>query len=334
MNVIFSIRIIRIIGCPVKPLPTLKQLEYLTALADTLHFGRAAERCNVTPSTLSAGIQDLESALGVPVAERTKRKVLITPLGAEVAQRARRLLRDAGDMVELAAAARAPLTGNLRLGIIPTVGPFLLPRILPGLRARYPDLRFFLQEELSLPLLEQLRNGALDAAMIALPFATGDVATRILFDDEFLFACDRNHPLAGRPEVAIADLAGETLMLLEEGHCLRTQVLDVCRSRDFSTRSGLEASSFHTLVHMVGFGIGVTLLPRLAVDAGIADARQVALVPMVEAPKRQIALAWRQSSLRQHEFDLLRQVIQEILAVPVVVGTDSTGSNDATPGGK
>jgi len=145
MNIIFNIRIIRIIGRPVKPLPTLKQLEYLTALADTLHFGRAAERCNVTPSTLSAGIQDLESALGVPVAERTKRQVLITPLGAEIAQRARRLLRDADDMVELAAAARAPLTGNLRLGIIPTVGPFLLPRILPGLRARYPDLRFFLQ---------------------------------------------------------------------------------------------------------------------------------------------------------------------------------------------
>lgn len=134
--------------------------------------------------------------------------------------------------------------------------------------------------------------------------------------------------------MAIADLAGETLMLLEEGHCLRTQALDVCRSRDFSTRSGLEASSFHTLVHMVGFGIGVTLVPRLAVEAGIADARQVALVPMVEAPKRQIALAWRQSSLRQHEFDLLGQAIQEILAEPVVVGTDSTGINDATPGGK
>ena len=234
----------------------------------------------------------------------------------------------------LAAARNAPLTGDLRLGIIPTVGPFLLPRILPDLRARYPGLRLFLEENLTLPLLEQVRSGSLDAALIALPFATGDAVTRILFDDEFLFACARNHPLAGRPKVAIADLAGEALMLLEEGHCLRTQALDVCKSRDFRMRSGLEASSFHTLVHMVGFGIGVTLVPRLAVDARIADAREVAFVPMAEAPRRQIALAWRQSSLRQHEFNLLGQAVQDILAIPTAGGSDGVGTTGRARSGK
>ena len=180
-----------------KRLPTMKQLEYLAALADTRHFGRASERCHVTQSTLSAGIRDLESVLGTAVAERSNRRVLITRVGMQIAERAKALLRDAEEVMELARAGRSPMTGEMRLGVIPTIGPFYLPRVLPALREKFPELTLYLREEQTAPLLARLEDGELDAALIALPYDIGDLAAEVILEDEFLFACDRTHALAG-----------------------------------------------------------------------------------------------------------------------------------------
>ena len=206
----------------------MKQLQYLVALADTQHFGRAAERCYITQSTLSAGIRDLEAVLGIPIAERSNRHVLITRVGMRIAERARALLRDAEEVMELARAGRSPMTGEMRLGVIPTISPFLLPRILPLLRERFPELTIYLTEEQTALILTRLEEGELDAALIALPYETEDLNVDVIFEDEFLFACHRTHALAGTDEFSLEALAGEHLMLLSEGHCLRGHTLEVC----------------------------------------------------------------------------------------------------------
>ena len=295
-----------------KRLPTMKQLQYLVALADTQHFGRAAERCYITQSTLSAGIRDLESVLGTAVAERTNRQVLITRAGRQIASRAKAILQEAEEVMEVARADLAPMTGELRLGVIPTIGPFLLPRILPALRERYPDLTIYLREEQTVPLLARLQEGDLDVALIALPYDTGDLAVEIVMDDEFLFACNRNHVLAGSNEVSLEALEGAQLMLLEEGHCLRGHALDVCGQGNSKIRSQFEASSLHTLVQMVAAGIGVTLIPRLAVDAHITQGTEVTLSRVSAPALRRIGLAWRSTSLRTEEFQLLADTLREL----------------------
>ncbi len=293
-----------------KRLPTMKQLQYLVALADTRHFGRAAERCHITQSTLSAGIRDLESVLGTAVAERSNRHVLITRIGEQITERAKTLLRDAEEVMELARAGRAPMTGEMCLGVIPTIGPFYLPRVLPALRERFPELTIYLREEQTAPLLARLEDGELDAALIALPHDTGDLATDVIFEDEFLFACNRTHALAGAGEVSLDALAGERLLLLEEGHCLRGHALDVCRMGDKTARAQFQASSLHTLVHMVAAGIGVTLIPRLAVGAHITRGTDISLSPFRVPASRQIGLAWRQTSLRAEEFRVLANTLR------------------------
>ena len=298
-----------------KRLPTMKQLQYLVALADTRHFGRAAERCHITQSTLSAGIRDLESVLGTAVAERSNRHVLITRVGAQVAERAKALLRDAEEVMEVASAGRAPMTGDMRLGVIPTIGPFLLPRVLPGLRERFPELTVYLREEQTAPLLARLEDGELDAALIALPYETGDLDTRVILEDEFLFACNRDHAFAGAGEVSLDALAGERLLLLEEGHCLRGHALDVCEMGDTIARAQFEASSLHTLVQMVAAGIGVTLVPRLAVDARIAEGTGISLSRLAVPASRRIGLAWRRTSLRAEEFRLLADTLRELIDI-------------------
>ena len=295
-----------------KHLPSMKQLEYLAALADTQHFGRAAERCHVTQSTLSAGIRDLESVLGAAVAERSNRHVLITRVGAQIAERAKALLRDAEEIMEVASAGRSPMTGEMRLGVIPTIGPFLLPRVLPALRERFPELTIYLREEQTAPLLARLQDGELDVALLALPYDTGDLTIEVVMEDEFLFACNRSHALAGVNKVAPAALEGERLMLLEEGHCLRGHALDVCRMGDRKTRAQFEASSLHTLVQMVAAGIGVTLVPRLAVDALVTGGTEISLSPFVVAASRQVGLAWRRTSLRAEEYRLLGSTLSEL----------------------
>jgi len=295
----------------VRLLPSLKQLEYLTALAETEHFGKAAELCNVTPSTLSAGIRELEDLLGVAIAERTKRVVLMTDIGREIAARAGALIRDAEDLMGVAAAHKEPMTGDMVLGVIPTIGPFLLPRVLPRLGAAYPDLRVFLREERTAELLSRLRAGHIDAALIALPFDTEGLASRTLFDDGFLFACLPDHPLAERPAITDADLAAQPLLLLEEGHCLRGHALDACRLAGSAARVQFEATSIHTLVQMVAAGIGVTLLPEMAVAANIAAGTDIRLLPLADAAVRHIGLVWRRASPRVKEFELLADMIAE-----------------------
>ena len=212
-----------------KLLPSLKQLEYLVALVETRHFAKAAQRCNITPSTLSAGIRDLEGVLGVAVAERTKRSVLITPIGQAIAERARQLLRDAEDVMALASTQREPMTGELMLGAIPTIGPFVLPKVIPAVEEKYPKLRLYLREEQTAVLLSRLRDGELDVALIALPYDTGNLGVSILFEDAFMFACHADHPLARHKSITDDDLLDQPLLLLEEGHCLRGHALDVCR---------------------------------------------------------------------------------------------------------
>ena len=290
----------------------MKQLQYLVALADTQHFGRAAQRCYIAQSTLSAGIRDLESVLGIAIAERSNRHVLITRVGLQIAERARALLRDAEEVMEMARAGRSPMTGEMRLGVIPTIGPFLLPRVLPVLRDRFPDLTIYLREEQTAPLLARLEEGELDVALIALPYETEDLSIDVILKDEFLFACHRTHALACTDEVSLEALAGEQLMLLAEGHCLRGHTLDACGVGDTRARAQFEASSLHTLVQMVAAGIGVTLIPRLAVDARVIQGTGISLSRLAVPASRDIGLAWRPTSLRTDDFRLLAQTLREL----------------------
>jgi LysR family hydrogen peroxide-inducible transcriptional activator len=294
--------------------PSLRQWQYLVSLAENRHFGRAAEACFVTQSTLSAGIQELESQLDAALVDRTKRKVVLTPLGEELAGKARELIAQAEDMVLLARAAAVPLSGPLRLGVIPTISPFLLPRVLPSLRKRFPALRLFLREDLTARLVEQLQAGKLDLLLIALPYDGGALDTMTLFDDDFLFACRSDHALARRNSVKLDELGEAPLLLLEDGHCLRDHALAACRLPPSPRRDGFAATSLHTLVQMVDSGLGVTLLPRLALDAGILRGTDVTTRALNDGPNdggaaRRIGLAWRRGTQRAKEFTLFGEAL-------------------------
>ncbi|MCY4129204.1 MAG: hydrogen peroxide-inducible genes activator [Gammaproteobacteria bacterium] len=294
-----------------KRLPTLKQLQYLVALAETRHFGRAAERCFITQSTLSAGIRDLETVLEIEVAERTNRQVMLTRVGERIAERARVLLRDAEDVMDIARASRAPMSGEIRLGVIPTIGPFFLPKVMPPIRSNFQSLKLFLREDRTLQLLARLAEGELDLAVIALPFDTRDFCVEIIFEDELLFACARDHPLAGRSVVDLDTLDMDQLMLLEEGHCLRDQTLEFCHDRNLGNSSPFEATSLHTLVQMVAAGIGVALIPKLAVDAAITSGANVSLSRTKLPAFRRIGVAWRSTSSRTRDFQTLSQFFRK-----------------------
>lgn len=297
-----------------KRLPSLRQLRYLCALEEHLHFGRAAEACAVTQSTLSAGLQELEAALSAPLVERTKRRVLLTPSGREVAARARGLLRAAEDLVDAAQGSGEPLSGDLRLGLIPTVGPYLLPRILPNLRAAYPKLKLYLREDQTAALLEQLQAGRLDAVVLALPYDIGDLETATIAQDPLLLLCPSDHPLAARPEVDAASLKDAPLLLLEGGHCLRDHALHACQLRDADRHETFQGTSLRTLVPMVASGLGVTLVPSMALEAEAPEDSGLVARPLKsQAGARQIALAWRRGSPRAAEFRLLGQALADAL---------------------
>jgi LysR family transcriptional regulator, hydrogen peroxide-inducible genes activator len=290
-------------------LPTLRQLRYLVALAEHRHFGHAAAACFATQSTLSAGLQELESLLGATLVERTKRKVMMTPVGEEVVGRARQLLRGAEDLADLARAHGRPLCGPLRLGVIPTIAPFLLPRALPGLRRLYPELKLALREDLTARLLERLASGDLDAAVLALPYDAPEMEMESLQTDPFVLACPPGHSLAGQDCVSGADLAQVDLLLLEEGHCLRDHALAACSLPAPRRGEGMLATSLGTLVQMVASGMGVTLLPQLAVEAGILAGTDLVTRPLAMGGSRLLGLAWRKSSVRKDEFRLLGTVL-------------------------
>jgi len=291
-----------------RALPSLRQVAYLLALERHRHFGRAAEACFVTQSTLSAGLQELEAALGVTLVERTKRRVHLTPLGKVMAARGRELLRIAEEMADLARGANEPLTGLRQLGVIPTIAPFLLPRLLPALHAAFPQLQLSLREDLSARLVEQLDGGLLDAVILALPYAAEGLETMALAPDPFLLACPPDHPLASQPQVDPAGLPAEELILLQDGHCLTDHALAACRlpvPRGGRLRAGMQGTSLHTVVQMVAGGLGITLLPRLAVEAGILRGTGLIARPLAGAGSRTLALAWRRSSPHAAEFTLL-----------------------------
>jgi len=297
-------------------LPSPQQLRYLTALADHGHFGRAAAACAVTQSTLSAGILALERQLDTALIERgaTKRPVF-TSIGLEVMGRARVALAALEAVAETATAARDPLTGPLRLGVIPTIGPFLLPRLMPALRAAFPRLKLYLREDMTERLMAQLDHGKLDLLLLALPCDCAAAEIEPIAADPFLLALPEAHRLAAQPQVPIGALAGERILLLEEGHCLRDQAQEACGlPRQISTE-GFAATSLHTLVQMVANGLGLTLLPRLAVEGGVLGGTGLVVRPLApdangEAmPARMLALAWRPRSPRAAEFRALAPAI-------------------------
>jgi LysR family hydrogen peroxide-inducible transcriptional activator len=297
-------------------LPSLRHLRYLIALGEELHFGRAAERCHVSQSALSKGVQELEALLGVALAERTKRQVIITATGREIIARARRTLAEAEALVDLARASGEALSGDLRLGVIPTVGPYLLPRAMPHLRQAFPALRLYLREDLTEALIERLTDGRLDAAIVALPFDIGDLACEPLFEDGYLLACARAHPLANRDHVESHDFAGRPMMLLERGHCLQRHALSAFEAGDIGEDRSFAATSLATLVAMVEEGLGITLLPQLAIDAGITQGHDIALVPAPGAVARKVVMIWRRSSPRAPEFLTLAAALRQQAARP------------------
>jgi LysR family hydrogen peroxide-inducible transcriptional activator len=295
-------------------LPTLRQLQYLKLLVEQGSFGRAAEAAHVTQPTLSAGIQELERTLGAPVVERARSGVILTPVGEEALRRARTILTEAEELMEAAKSASQPLTGRFRLGVIPTIAPFLLPRALPLLRGRFPKLRLFLREDLTHRLIASLRAGQLDAALIALPYDLAGLQYAHVADDELLAALPANDPLAAEARVAPADMEKEGLILLEDGHCLREHGLAACGLRPPKPAPGEEvfaATSLPTLVQMVGSGLGVTFLPAMAVAAGLTDAAPVAVRPIAaDHPSREIVVAWRAGSSRAAEGRLLAETLR------------------------
>jgi LysR family transcriptional regulator, hydrogen peroxide-inducible genes activator len=294
-------------------LPSLRQLRYLVAVSERLNFHQAAADCHVTQSTLSAGIKELESLLEVALVERGSRSVRMTPAGAQVVARARTMLAQAHDLVETARGAGQPLAGPLRLGVIPTIAPFLLPLVLPHLRLEYPQLQLYLREDLTERLLERLRAAELDLALIALPYDTGELTVRRLLKDEFWFVARADDPLASAKEVAVRDLRAGHLVLLEEGHCLREHAIAACGARSANPESTVEATSLHTLLQMVEGGMGATLLPEMTLKAGILNRTDLVARPFsTQVPARTIALVARPTTAHRRDFDLFADLIVEL----------------------
>nr|WP_047167847.1 hydrogen peroxide-inducible genes activator [Sphingomonas sp. Y57] len=293
-------------------LPTLKQLQYLVALKDHGHFGRAADACFVTQSTLSAGLRELESLIGITLVERTRRVVRFTPLGLRIAEKAQRVLREAEELGDLARAAGKPLSGDLRMGVIPTIAPFLLPRILPKLRSAWPDLKLYLREETTGAACDSLHRGHLDCVLLALPYHCGDIESVDLFLDRLFVAFPEGEMDAPARGIVADDIDESRLLLLEDGHCLKDHALAACNRPELRAEAAMLGTSLHTLVQMVDNGLGVTLLPKMALDAGILENTHVVAKPLdADHPARRIALAWRRGSPREKEFKLLADALRE-----------------------
>jgi len=294
--------------------PTIKQLQYLVALREHGHFGKAARACFVTQSTLSAGLRELETLLGVTLVERTRRVVRFTALGEKIADKAVRVLREADELAELARSEGQPLHGELRMGVIPTIAPFLLPAMLPQLRSEWPSLKLFLREETSQAACEALHRGQLDCVLLALPYACGEIESATLFDDPLYVAFPAGEaPRAG--EVGVESIDEKRLLLLEDGHCLKDHALSACNRPDLRAHAAMMGTSLHTLVQMVDNGLGLTFIPAMAIEAGILEGTRVDARPLrSEHGFRRIALIWRRSSPREREFRLLAATLRRIMA--------------------
>ncbi|QIK79914.1 LysR family transcriptional regulator [Sphingomonas piscis] len=293
--------------------PTIKQLQYLVALRQHGHFGRAADACFVTQSTLSAGLRELETLLGVTLVERTRRVVRFTALGEKIADKAIAVIREAEELTELARADGQPLHGELRMGVIPTIAPFLLPAMLPKLRSEWPNLKLYLREETSHAACEALHRGRLDCVLLALPFGCGDVDSVTLFDDRLLVAFPRGEAPAAK-SVEAGAIDENRLLLLEDGHCLKDHALSACNRPEMRAHAAMMGTSLHTLVQMVDNGLGVTFVPAMAISAGILQGTNIEARPLKsDHGYRRIALIWRRSSPREGEFNLLASALRRIL---------------------
>ncbi|HHF0928392.1 TPA: LysR substrate-binding domain-containing protein [Pseudomonas aeruginosa] len=298
-----------------KPLPNLRHLRYLVALHDQLSFSRAAEACFVTQSTLSAGIRELENALGIAVAERSRHSVVITPAGRSLVGRARLLLQDAESLMAMALEEGKPMSGTIELGVLPTIGPFLLPRLIRDLRQRFPHLRLRLREDKTRDLLDRLTEGRLDLVLMAFPYETGNLDTYPLFEDAYRYVCATSlAPLQGTYAVPIPDrdIQSQDMLLLEPDHCLHRHALPILQRAAQSDHACFASTSLHTLVAMVSEGMGATLLPDLAINGGILQSADVLVRPLrQDANARTIGLCWRKGSPRAEMFQSLGQFMRE-----------------------
>ncbi len=292
----------------------LRDLRYLVALADEGHFGRAAVRCHVSQPTLSAQVRKLEEYLGVPLVERQPRRTTLTEAGTRVVERARRVLLEADAIVELARSDRDPLAGSLKVALIPTVGPYLLPHVARRLRRDLPRLKLMLYEYQTEPLLEKLRAGEIDVGILALPVPQDGLEAGVLYEEPFTVAMPTGHPLAARDRLKLEDLRGETLLLLEDGHCLRDQALEVCSRVRVHEDQDYRATSLETLRQMVAAGHGVTLLPQLAAGSHGSTARGLKIKAFAKpAPARTIGAVWRKSTTRGEAIEALASVVREVM---------------------
>ena len=292
-------------------LPTVKQLRYFVALAEHRHFGKAAAACHVSQSAFSVAIRELETLLGANLVDRTNRKVTITATGREVAARAKRCLRDLAALAEAARRENRPLEGPLHLGVIPTIAPFLLPRVLPAVRKAFPALKLYLHEDVTDKLHEQLMDGALDVMLLALPYDLPGIERIVLFRDRFRLAVRKGTRLVDPRHYRPDRLPDGSVLLLREGHCLREHAIDACRIRDTEKMSAFSASSLLTLIEMVDADLGVTFLPEMAEGSALLQNTQVATYPLPDSNYRNIGLAWRRGSPRRDEFEMLGRFIAD-----------------------
>jgi LysR family transcriptional regulator, hydrogen peroxide-inducible genes activator len=290
----------------------LKDLRYLVALADERHFGRAAQQCFVSQPTLSAQLKKLETYLGVQLIERQPKRVALTEAGEQIVTRARRMLEASEEVVALARSHRDPLAGKLRIAFLPTIGPYLLPRIAPKIRKTAPRLELRLYEYQTAPMLEKLRSGDIDVGVLALPVDLDGLESRVLYEEPFMVALPEQHRLAKKANIRVEDLANESLLLLEDGHCLRDQALEVCSHVGLHEKQDFRATSLETLRQMVATGAGVTLLPELASRGAYGNAKGVVMRPFVKpVPVRRIGAVWRKTSARVPAIEAVSKVISE-----------------------
>lgn len=289
---------------------TLKQLRYFDALVREQHFGRAADACAVTQPALSMQIQELETSLGVSLVERTRSGIKLTPKGQEIAYRAQRLLNDVRDLIDFAKQSAGILSGTLRLGVIPSIAPYLLPPLLPLLRQHYPDIELHVRETQTQQLVDELAEGKLDVLLLALPLKNADIEALPIFEDRFLLALPKDKKLSGRVRATREMVEGDRLLLLEEGHCLRDQALTYCSLQHVDTVSTFGASSLSTIVEMVAAGLGITLLPEICLGVE-GRSRNIQVIRFVDPePRRSIGLVWRRSSPRGKDFRALAQLVE------------------------
>lgn len=292
-------------------LPTTKQLRYFVALDQYEHFGKAADACFVSQPAFSVAIKELESLLNIQLVDRTNKNVTVTALGRDIARQARAVLRDLEDLVDIAKGNQQPLTGQLKLGVIPTIAPFLLPRLLPALRKAYPDLKLYLKEDLTERVYDRLMDGELDLILIALPYDLRNTTDMVLFNDRFYLAYQQKSAFVDPAHYNVSSMPSDSILLLEDGHCLRDHALSACNIKNADKVSSITATSLLTLVQMVDADLGITYLPEMAVHSQLLKNTRIKTMPMEAGSSRQIGLVWRKASTRADEFTMLGEFIKK-----------------------